>query len=224
MLLDVCDQPFLVLAHSEEIIRLAELLDRPLALGTQAADDIFLSPEPFVEGAVPARIGPLVNLACVIQLLQRLLHDLRMARLRRADKVVVRDVQPFPQVHELRSQPVTMRLRRNPGPGRRLFNLLARFVAKRFNSLRQSVLSSRLGSPPTLMMARSRNHPASQPRAASACSDLATASAAPNSAPTLCREFRLTSSRKAARSALRASTSASSARPSRPPDTIARNR
>src|SRR5437867_5220053 len=123
MPLDVRDQPLLVLAHPEEIVRLAELLDRPLALRTQAADDIFLSPEPFVEGAVPARIGPLINLAFVIQLLQRLLHYPRMARLRRTDKVVVRDVQPFPQVHELRSQPVTMRLRRNPGSGRRLLNL-----------------------------------------------------------------------------------------------------
>src|SRR5438067_11613164 len=128
MLLDVCDQPFLVLAHSEEIIRLAELLDRPLALRTQAADDIFLSPEPFVEGAIPACIGPLINLAVVIQLLQRLLYYPRVARLCRADKVVVRDVQPFPQVHELRSQPVTMRLRRNPGPGRRLLNLLSMLV------------------------------------------------------------------------------------------------
>ena len=128
MLLDVCDQPFLVLAHSEEIIRLAELLDRPLALRTQAADDIFLSPEPFVEGAIPACIGPLVNFAFVIQLLQRLLYYPRVARLRRADKVVVRDVQPFPQFHELRCQPVTMRLWRNPGLGRRLLNLLSMLV------------------------------------------------------------------------------------------------
>ena len=56
MLLDVCDQPFLVLAHPEEIIRLAELLDRPLTLGTEAADDIFLSPESFVECAIPTSI------------------------------------------------------------------------------------------------------------------------------------------------------------------------
>ena len=61
MLQDVPLQLFLILAHLEEIIVLAQLLDRAFAVRAEPADDIFFRPEPFVERAIPSRVVCLVN-------------------------------------------------------------------------------------------------------------------------------------------------------------------
>ena len=67
---NVLDQTLLILAHFEEVVVFAQLLDRALAVRTEPIVNVFFSPESLVECAVPASIFILVNQLPVEELLK----------------------------------------------------------------------------------------------------------------------------------------------------------
>ena len=85
----------------------------------------------FARGAVVALVGALVEVALVIEVLHELLDAARVALLRRADEVVVGDVELFPEVRELRDLAVAPLLGRHAVLLRRLGDLLAVLVHAR---------------------------------------------------------------------------------------------
>ena len=60
MFIDVSDETVLKLPHLEEIIVLADVFDRPFTVRTEAVLDVFFSPKPLIERAVPSSIISLV--------------------------------------------------------------------------------------------------------------------------------------------------------------------
>jgi len=89
--LDRLDQRFLELAHAEEVVRLAYELD--LAGGLQSLDLIGIGNEHLVGDAVPALVVLLVDMAVIVQPLQRRLHHFLMRRVGRANERIVGDVE-----------------------------------------------------------------------------------------------------------------------------------
>ena len=112
VILDIRNQPILILAHTEEVVVLGDPLHRAATVGTQAAFlQVFLRPEALVGHAVPARVFAAVNLPIVPQPLEHRLHHPRVARLGGADKIVVGDRQLFPRALESRCHLVHVVLR-----------------------------------------------------------------------------------------------------------------
>ena len=128
MLVDICHQPVLVLAHLEEVVGLAELVQGPLAVRTEAAHGVFLGPEALIERAIPAGIARLIDFLFVVEGLQCPLHHGLVPRFRRPHEVVVRNVQALPELLKLRRELVAMRLRRDAPLRSGLLNFLAVFV------------------------------------------------------------------------------------------------
>src|SRR5579862_6492544 len=82
----------------------------------------------FVGHAVLSGIRSFIDEAVIPDLPEQLLHTLRVALLRRADEIVVRDSHPLPQCAKLARDFVGILLRRFPSRLRRTLNLLSVFV------------------------------------------------------------------------------------------------
>ena len=100
MLLDVPDQPVLILAQLEEIGFLAGLFHRAAAVRAVAVLQLQFGEEALAGGAVPAFIAALVDVALLVELAEDLLHGLHVALVRGADEVVVVHIHQFPQVFD----------------------------------------------------------------------------------------------------------------------------
>ena len=131
MILDVFHKPVLVPAHLEEVVALRETFDRPVTFRAQALHDITFGPEAFVKGAVPAAVVGLINQLLVIEGLQIALHDGLVLGIGRANEAVVGDVELFPEMLELRRQPVAVTHGVRAGLFRGLLHLLPMLVQAR---------------------------------------------------------------------------------------------
>ena len=97
--LNVLQKAVSVLADLEEISLLGYLLHRTVAVrAASLLVQLQLGPVAFTRRAVQACISSLVNIPLVINAAENLLHYLLMAFFRGADKIVIGDVQHFPQV------------------------------------------------------------------------------------------------------------------------------
>src|SRR5215472_5450994 len=94
VVLEVLDQPLLVLGHPEEVVLLFDEGQRPLVIWTLAVDDLLLRVEALAPVAIPAAVLAEVDLAGVVELLEDGLDHALVARLRGADEVVVGDAEP----------------------------------------------------------------------------------------------------------------------------------
>ncbi len=128
VLVDVLDQPLLVLAHPEEVVRFLDLLDGPVAFRAFAVHEVLLHEKPLVRHAVPAVVLRAVNLVAVVQILEDRLDNLLVTLLRRPDKIVVRDLQLLPQLLEADDRAVRLLLRGDARGVGGLLHLLAVLV------------------------------------------------------------------------------------------------
>ena len=111
VLLDILDQPVLILAQLEEIGFLAGLFHGAAAIGAVAVLQLQLGEEALAGGAVPALVAALVDVALLVKLAEDLLHGLHVALVRGADEVVVVHIHQFPQVFDARHDLVHVGLR-----------------------------------------------------------------------------------------------------------------
>ena len=81
---------------------------------------LLLRPEPLVEGAVPSCVVCFINQLLIVKLLKVSLNHVLVLLVGGSDEGIVRDVQPLPEVCELRREPVAMGLRVDAGLGSRL--------------------------------------------------------------------------------------------------------
>jgi len=128
VLLDVRDQPLLVLRHPEEVVLLLDEGERDLVVGALALDDLLVRVEPLAAEAVVAAVLAEVDLPRVVERLEDPLHHLLVPRLRGADEVVVRDAEAPPGGAERGRDLVGVGLGRHPGLRRRLGDLVAVLV------------------------------------------------------------------------------------------------
>ena len=105
MLLDVFDQAILILPHLEKIVVFAESFYGTFAIGAETIGDIFLSPKPLIKRAIPSGIVSLVNQFAVVKLLKISLNHFLVLTVGGSYESVIGDVQPFPEVCELRREP-----------------------------------------------------------------------------------------------------------------------
>lgn len=103
-------------------------LDLATAVGALAIDKVAFGELRLAWRAIVAVVGSLVEVAVVMELLHEVLDALHVARLRRADEVVVGDVEVAPQLGELRHLAVAPLLRRHAVRGSGLGDLLAMLV------------------------------------------------------------------------------------------------
>ena len=126
--LDLIDQPLLILPHLEELIVLAEPINRAFAIRTESIGHVFFRPKALIERAVPACIRILVDQSLVEKLLKVSLNNLLMRMICRSDERIMRNVQTFPELLKLRSELVTVDLRIDSGLGRGLLDFLTMLV------------------------------------------------------------------------------------------------
>src|SRR5262245_52586691 len=99
----------LILGQPEKVVLFANPLRRQRWVkGTLAVDEIFLLLELLTAHAVPALVDALVDVAGVVDAARDLGDADAVARLRRADEVVERDVEPLPRLAELLLHPVAI--------------------------------------------------------------------------------------------------------------------
>ena len=103
-------------------------LDLAAAIGALAVNQIAFGELRLARRAIVAVVGSLVEVAVVMELLHEVLDALHVARLRRADEVVVGDVEVAPQLGELRHLTIAPLLRRHAVRSSGLGNLLAMLV------------------------------------------------------------------------------------------------
>ena len=94
------EQRLLVLREPEEVVLLADQLDRSAVDGAVAVDQLALGVVGLARDAVEAFVGAEVDVAGVVAGLQQLVHGPVVAGLGRADEVVVGDVEQLPGVAE----------------------------------------------------------------------------------------------------------------------------
>ena len=100
MLVNILEHAVRIFAHFEEITFFLHLLYRAATVGAVAVHQLMLGPEGFAGHAVPAFIVFLVNVTFIVNLLHHSLHHFFVALLGGADKIVVGNLQPFPQALE----------------------------------------------------------------------------------------------------------------------------
>ena len=101
MVLDVIDQPVLILAHTEEIAFFGYKLGGTAAVGAHFYAVLFHQlaggPESFAGGAVLAFVRCLIDIALLVELAEDLLHNLLVTLVGGTDEVIVFDVHQLPQ-------------------------------------------------------------------------------------------------------------------------------
>src|SRR4030095_4168117 len=97
---EVRAQPIAIRRQAEEVVRLADPRRLRAMDRTQSVDQILLGLERLARLAVPALVETLVEIAVGGDLVRQRLPGDAMTRLRGADEVVERDVEPRPHVAE----------------------------------------------------------------------------------------------------------------------------
>ena len=113
MRVDVCKQLVRVFGNLEEVRLLSDLLHRTPAVRAFAVNELMLRPVAFTRCTVKSLIGSLVDIALGIDAAENLLHDLFMTRLGRANEIIIRYIQAFPEVLETGYNAVNILDRRN---------------------------------------------------------------------------------------------------------------
>ena len=103
MLLNILNQPILILAELKEVALLTGLFHGTTAVGALAVLQLKLRPEGLAGRAVPAFILTLVNVALIVQLLEHLLHAFHVTLVGGADEIVIFDVHQLPQILDARN-------------------------------------------------------------------------------------------------------------------------
>ena len=99
MRLDVVDEPFLITAHTEEVVRFDDFIGRPMAVRTEiAVHEVLVRKEALAGNAVVPLIFRLVDEITVVEILKDLADDLFVTLLGRADEVIVFDAEFFPEL------------------------------------------------------------------------------------------------------------------------------
>ena len=125
MLVDVVDEPGGVLAHLEEVGLLLGGLHLAAAVGAAAVLELGGGEEGLAGGAVHALVGPLVDVALVVELLEDPLDLPLVILVRGADELVVGGVHQIPDGPDVAGHPVHVGLRLHP----RLLGLLLDLLA-----------------------------------------------------------------------------------------------
>ncbi|MPM59569.1 hypothetical protein SDC9_106413 [bioreactor metagenome] len=130
VVLDILDQAIGVLRKPEEIAFLLDQLDRPAAVGTNAARffNLAVEPEAFAGCAIMPGVFRFIDVALIIKLLEHLLHGLDMIVIRGADEFIIGDVQELPEVLKPCDDMIHIRLRGYTGGLCLAFDLLAVLV------------------------------------------------------------------------------------------------
>ena len=114
MLLDVLNQPILVLARAEKVAFLAHALHRAAAIGAELALlQLRLRPVRLARRAVPALVLAFIDIPLLIELAEDFLYHRFMAFVRGADKIAVFHVHHLPQVLDARHDSIHELLRRH---------------------------------------------------------------------------------------------------------------
>jgi hypothetical protein len=119
-----------VFVTAEEIRRLAFFFARPSALGAKMliANHLSVGPIGFFVDAVPAFISRKIDIVVFGKCREDLLNGFIVARLGRADEVIVRDAKDFPKIEEFHGDVIDELLRSDPGGFGVVFDFLAMFV------------------------------------------------------------------------------------------------
>ena len=128
VLVVVREQLVAKLGEFEKPILLVDDLDLAAAVGTLAVNQVAFGELRLARRAIVAVVGSLVEVAVVMELLHEVLDALHVARLRRADEVVVGDIEVAPQLGELRHLAIAPLLWRHAVRGSGLGDLLAMLV------------------------------------------------------------------------------------------------
>lgn len=128
MLVVILEELVAKLGELEEPVLLVHGAHLAAAVWALAIDEVTLGELGLARRAVVAVVGALVEVAVVVELLHEVLDALDVARLRRADEIVVGDLEVAPQLGELRDLAVAPLLRRHAMLGSRLGDLLAMLV------------------------------------------------------------------------------------------------
>ena len=131
VVVDVADEPLLVLAHLEEVVALLAELGLRLVVGALAVDELRLRVEALAAHAVVAAVLAEVDVARVVDLLEDVLDGLDVVFVGGADEVVVGDGKLGPEVAELGADPVGEGLGRLVVLPGRLGDLVAVLVGAR---------------------------------------------------------------------------------------------
>ena len=103
MVLDVLQHAVRILAHLEEVRLLGDFLHRAVAVrAASVLVELVFRPVALARRAVEAFVGTLVDVTLRVDAVEDLLHDALVALLRRADEVIVADVEAFPEILEAR--------------------------------------------------------------------------------------------------------------------------
>ena len=110
----VREQPVGEPRELEEVVLLDDVLDRAqVNRAVPVVDELVLGVVRLARNAVEALVGTELDVARVVDLLQKALHRLVVTGLGRADEVVVGDVEPVPRVAEVPGRLVDQLLRRH---------------------------------------------------------------------------------------------------------------
>jgi len=131
VVVDVPDEPLLVLAHPEEVVALLAKLGDRLVVGALAVDELRLGVEAFAAHAVVAAVLAEVDVASVVDLPENVLHRSDVVGVGRPDEVVVGDGQLGPEGPELAADSVGEGLGRLVVLPGRLGDLVAVLVGAR---------------------------------------------------------------------------------------------
>ena len=92
MRLDVLPEPFLILAHAEEIIFFFDEIGDRSMIRAFPLDQFLFRKEPFTAAAVVTAIFSKINIAGIVNLLENILDHPFMRFFRRPDETVMGDV------------------------------------------------------------------------------------------------------------------------------------
>ena len=121
-----------VITHPEEIAFLLDEFDRSAAIGTGMVRAQFIfRPKRFVGRAIPAFVLRFIDIAFIIGFLEQRLHHFRMAFFRRADKIIIGNIQFFPQLLETGHDMIDVGLRRDASFFGFALNFLTVFIRTR---------------------------------------------------------------------------------------------
>ena len=103
MALDIREDAILIFAHLKEISFFRDFLHGAVAVRAAAVlVQLVLRPVAFARRAVQPFVLAFINVALRVNAAENLLHDTLVALLRRADEIIVADVQPLPERLEAR--------------------------------------------------------------------------------------------------------------------------
>ena len=128
IVLDVVDQPVLILGQFKEVIAFVDLFHLASAFRAIAVDEILFRPEPFVGSAIPALVTGLVDFPFIEKLLQDVPDDDLVPLFRGADEIVVADIEADPKLLEPAIELVNLFLGRDSQVFCRLMHFLSMLV------------------------------------------------------------------------------------------------